>query len=122
MLPELFQTVVVALVGAEEMNDRVSQVENHPTAGRLPLGLAVNLVFLFHIDHDCFGQAVEHTIAGAVANDKVIGERGHLMDIHEKDIFALFFFKGVDDGTVDVLRIQRTPQLMDFRAADERVV
>jgi hypothetical protein len=98
LAPQLFQLVIIALVGREEVHDHVAVVHYQPAVA----GFAFQPAFLFmlctHVIYDRFCQGVQHAVAGAVADDEVVGEGGNVFQIEQQNVFALFFFQGVDDG------------------------
>ena len=72
--PEFFEVVMLALIGREEMYDHVTVIEHEPAfvgyAGDAPLFLVIIFCGFQH----AFGKRVEHAVAGAVANDEVVGK------------------------------------------------
>jgi hypothetical protein len=79
------------------MNDHVAVVKDKPAFLGLAFDMAFLLIILLHGFEDCLGKRVEHTVAGAVADDKIIGKRCDVLDVEKQDVLALFVLQGVDD-------------------------
>jgi hypothetical protein len=55
------------------------------------------LMFLLGCLQHTFGKRVEHTVTGAVANDKIICKRRDVFDVEKQDVFPFFVLQGSDD-------------------------
>jgi len=65
---------MLTLIGGEEMHDHVTVIEHEPAFIGCPIDPAPFLVILFCSLQHTLGERVEHAVAGAVADDKVIGK------------------------------------------------
>jgi hypothetical protein len=83
LAPQLFQFVIIALVGREDVHDHIAVVYHQPAIAGFALFTAFFLVLLPHAFQDCFGQGVQHAVAGAVAEHEVVGERGNAVKIEQ---------------------------------------
>ena len=79
------------------MHDYIAVIEHQPSFPRLAFDTAFFLVVLFSGLQHPFGQGVEHAVAGAVAQDEIIGKGRDIFDVEKQDVFALFVFQGFDD-------------------------
>src|SRR5512140_3006252 len=80
ILPQLFQVIVIALIGREQVHDHVAVVYDYPAVPRLALFAPA----LMQLAADAFQRAIreriQHAIAGSGADDKVVCEGGNLFD------------------------------------------
>jgi len=79
------------------MNDYITVIEDQPAFLGLALHTAFFLMILLCGFEDCLGERVEHPVAGAVADDEIIGKRCDVLDVEKQDVLALFVLQGVDD-------------------------
>jgi hypothetical protein len=56
----------------------------------------VQLEFIAGRVDDGIPQSVQHTITGAVSDDKIIGKGCNVLDIKQEKIFALFLLQCID--------------------------
>ena len=94
------------------MYNNVAIIEHEPTFMGLPLDASFFLMFLFGCLQHTFGKRVEHTVAGAIANDKIICKRRDVFDVEKQDVFALFVLQGRDDFMCKFKCVQISPLLM----------
>lgn len=74
------------------MHDYVAEIDQQPAVSRQAFGPAA-LAKLFFDSFDCgVCQGLQHPVAGAGADDKVLGKVGQLVNVHQDDIFRLLFF------------------------------
>ncbi len=92
------------------MEDDVAEVHHHPAIAGKPLFSGFLFIFLFDLVHSDACQRVQHSVAGAGADDEIIGEGGDIFDIEQYDVFAFFIFEGVDNVACEVQCIQGSPQ------------
>ena len=79
------------------MHNHIPIIENKPAFFRLSLDTTLFLVILLgHFEH-CLGKRVEHTVAGTVADDKIVSKRCYILDVQKQDVFTLFVLQGFDD-------------------------
>lgn len=95
--PEFFEVVVGAHIGREEMHNHIAKVHDQPAFARFPFHAALLFVVRFGCLQHTFGERIEHAVAGAVAEDEIIGKGGNPLDVEKQDVFALFVLQGFDD-------------------------
>ena len=81
------------------MQDHIAKIYNNPAVAGEALLLAFFLMFGADIFNGGFGEGVDHAVAGAGANNEIIGKRNDFFQINKDDIFTLFVFQGVYDFT-----------------------
>jgi hypothetical protein len=59
-----------------------------------------------------FGERVQHPVAGTVTDHEVIGERSDIFDVDKNNIFTLFIFQGIDNGTSQIESVQSFTSLV----------
>ncbi len=91
------------------MHDHITVVEHKPAFLGLPFHAALFLVILFCGFEHRLGERVEHTVAGAVADDKIIGKGSDVFDVENQDVFTLFVLQGGDDFMGKFECVQRSP-------------
>jgi hypothetical protein len=91
LIPEVFQTVIIPLVGGEEVDDYVAKISYQPAITGLAFNLAILVKFVFDLLNNSLHQAVQHAVAGAGTNNEVVGKRCDIMDVQKEDVFSLFF-------------------------------
>jgi hypothetical protein len=79
------------------MDDYIPIIEDEPAFARLSLHTAFFLVILLCGFQYTFGKCVEHTVTGAIAENKVISKGCDVFDVEQQDVFALFVLQGFDD-------------------------
>lgn len=79
------------------MNDYIAIVYHYPPFPRFAFPAAFLFVLLLGALQYIFGQGIQHTVAGAVADDEIIGEGGNVLDVEQEDVFTLFLFQGAYD-------------------------
>ena len=79
------------------MYDHVTKVHHQPAFARFSLHAALLFVMCLGRFQHAFGERIQHTVAGAVAKNKIVGEVGNPLDVKEQDVFALFVLQGFDD-------------------------
>ena len=65
---------MLALVGREEMHDHVTVIKHKPAFVGCAGDATLFLVVLFCGFEHAFSERVEHAVAGAIADDEVIGK------------------------------------------------
>ncbi len=81
------------------MEDNIAKVHDDPAVAGEALLFAFFLMFDANVFYDGFGEGVDHTVAGAGANDEIIGKGYDVFQVDKDDVFSLFIFKGVYDFT-----------------------
>ena len=100
---------MLTLIRREEVYDHIAVIEHQPTFISLSLDAPSFLVVRLRGFQHTFGKRVEHTVTGAVANDKIICKRRDVFDVEKKDVFALFVLQGGDDFMGKFKCVQRSP-------------
>lgn len=65
---------MLALIRGEEMHDHIAVIKHKPAFVGCAGNATLFLVILFCGFQHTFGERVEHAVAGAVADDEVIGK------------------------------------------------
>jgi len=103
------------------MNNDVPKIHHHPAVAGKPLLFPFSVVFLAYIVDGGIGKGIKHTIAGASADDKVIGKGDDIFQVHQDDVFSLFIFQGVYDVAGKFECIQVSPHDFDNGAENNFV-
>ena len=98
-----------ALVGRKEMDHHIPVIQHEPAFLWLPFHAALLLIILFCRFEDTFSKRIQHAVAGAVADDKIIGKRCDVLDVEKQDVFALFVLQGGDDCMCKFECVQMSP-------------
>ena len=88
------------------MKDHIAEINHDPTVAGIALFFAFSFVFNADFINCSIGEGVEHAVACAGANDKIIGKGSYIFDVHQDDVFAFFVFKRINDITCKVQCIQ----------------
>ena len=88
------------------MHHYVLKVDHQPTLLWLSLDPPIDAVFLFYLCDGRVRQAVEHPVAGTITDDEIIRKVGYFLNVDLKDIFSLFVFECIYDGTCKFQCIQ----------------
>ena len=91
------------------MQDHIAKIYNNPAVAGEALLLAFFLMVGADIFNGGFGKRVQHTVAGAGTDNKIIGKRDDFFQVHQDDIFTLFVFQGVYDFTSKFQCVQISP-------------
>lgn len=81
------------------MEDDIAKVHDDPAVAGEALLFSLFLVLGADIFDGGFGEGVDHAVAGAGANNEIIGKRNDFFQINKDDVFSLFVFQGVYDFT-----------------------
>ena len=93
------------------MNDHVAVIHHEPALLRFAVHAALFLVILFCGFEHAFGKRIQHTVAGAVADDKIIGKCCNILDVEKQNIFALFVLQGFNDLMCKFECVQVSPHV-----------
>lgn len=97
------------------MDDYVSIIEDEPAF----LGLTFDAAFLFVVLlgrlEDGLGKRIQHAVAGAVAEHKIIGKRSDVFDVEKQDVFALSVLQGGDNFMCKFECVQISPHKVPQR-------
>jgi hypothetical protein len=73
------------------------------------LQFAFLLMFIADVFNGGFGERVQHAVAGASADDEVVGKGDDVFQVDQDDVLAFFVFKGVYDFTCKFKSVQGSP-------------
>lgn len=91
------------------MNDHVAEVHHQPAVLRAPFKSSLLFVFFFGRLQHSLCERVQHAVAGAVADHKIVSERGNLLYVEKQDFFTLPVLQGVDDFMGKFESVQVSP-------------
>jgi hypothetical protein len=83
------------------MYDQIAVIGEKPPIFRNPLNPRLDLKTRPHSLNDRIQERVQHPLARAGADHKIIGDNSNFLDIQQDDIFPLLFFKYIDDRPRD---------------------
>lgn len=81
------------------MRDHIAVIHDYPAVAGETLLFALFLMLDADIFNDGFREGVDHAVAGAGADDEIVGKRNDIFQIDQDDIFTLFVFQGIYDFT-----------------------
>ena len=93
------------------MDNHVTIIHNDPAGIGCPFDATFFVVLLARFVIDTVRKRVQHAVAGAGADHKVIGKGGDLLDVDQNNIFTLFIFQGFNDGTCKCKSVQNSPHV-----------
>jgi hypothetical protein len=79
------------------MHNDIAVVQDEPAFFRLSFHTTFFLVILLGGFQHGLGKRVEHSVAGAITDDEIIGKRCNVFNVEKQDVFALFVLQGRDD-------------------------
>ena len=91
------------------MHNDIAKIHYQPAVAGQPLSFASLMVIGTHIIQYSIGECIQHTVAGPVADDKIIGKGNHVFYINKNNILSLSVFKGVYDFTCKFECVQNLP-------------
>ncbi len=106
LVPQVFQPVVVALVGGEEVHQNGAHIQHGPAAAGQTLAAGGDGMLQFEMLAQCVAQALQHALAGCRADDKIIGNIAQAVNIQQDNVFGFFVFEKGDDVTGKFERVQ----------------
>lgn len=113
---------MLAHVGREEVHDHVAVVHHQPALLRFAVHAALLFMVLFRRFEYPFGKGVQHSVAGAAADDEIVGKGRDVLDVEEQNIFALLILQGFDDLMCKVECVQVSPHdIPSLRGAERRI-
>jgi hypothetical protein len=95
--PQLFQVIILSLIWREQVDNNVAIIEDQPAFLCLSFDASFFLVILLGGFQHSLGERVEHPVAGAVADDEIIGKGCNVFNVEKQDVFALSILQGGDD-------------------------
>ena len=94
------------------MQDHIAKINDDPSVAGEALLLAFFLMFGADIFNGGFCERIQHAVAGAGADNKIISERDDFLQVHQDNIFTLFVFQGVYDFTSKFQCVQISPLVL----------
>ena len=104
------------------MDDHIAVIHDHPAVAGEALFFALFSMPGADILDDGFGKGVDHAVAGASANNEIIGKGDDIFQVDQDDILALFIFQGIYDFAGKFECVQISPQLDFFNWAENNFV
>jgi hypothetical protein len=101
---------MLTLIRGEEMHDHIAVIKHKPALVGYTGNAPLLLVIIFCGFEHAFGKCVEHAVAGAVADDEIIGKRCDVLDVEKQDVFTLLVLQGGDDFMCKFECVQKSPQ------------
>jgi hypothetical protein len=96
------------------MQHNIAKVGDHPAIARQALLFALLFVFDPDIVEYGIGERIDHAVAGAGTDDKIISKGNNLLDIDQDDILALSIFQGIDNFASKFQCVQGSPHDLKF--------
>ena len=100
---------MLALVGREEMHDHIPIVEQEPAFLCLSLHATLFLIIFLRRFQYPFSKRVQHTVAGAVAEDEIIGKGRNVLNVQKQDVFALSVLQSFNNFMCEFECVQISP-------------
>lgn len=91
------------------MQHHISVVNDHPAVAGQSLFFSLLMMFGADVIEHGIRERIDHSVAGAVANDEIICKGNHIFNVDQDDVFALFVLQGVDDFTSKFECVQISP-------------
>jgi hypothetical protein len=96
------------------VQDHIAKVGDHPAITGQTLFFALLLMFNTDVINHGVGQRIDHAVAGASADDKIIGKGNNFLNIDQYNIFTLFIFQGVNNFASKFQCVQGSPHFLKF--------
>ena len=103
------------------MQDHIAKIHDHPAIAREALLFSFFLVVRADVFNGGLGERVQHAVAGAGTNNKIVCEGDYIFQIDQYNIFTLFVFQGVYDFTSKFECVQISPLGLDSGAENNFV-
>ena len=95
--PHLFDIVEATDFRAEDVDDDVAAIDQHPVASRQAFDLGLTVTGVFQRAHDVVGQGADVTVRTARRDDQRVGDRGLAFEVDADDVLGLVVVETVDD-------------------------
>ena len=92
------------------MHHDIAVIHYHPAFAGFALLTAFLAVFSADRVQCAIGQRIQHAVAGAGADHKVVGEGSDLFDVQQEDVFPFLVLQQVDNGVCEFKWFQESPQ------------
>lgn len=77
------------------MNDHIAIIHDYPAIAREALLFSPLFVLGTNVFDGGFCERVNHTVAGAVTDDEIVGKGYDIFKVYQDYVFPFFIFKGV---------------------------
>lgn len=105
--PEVFESVKVAFVLAEDVHDHVAEIGDDPLAhGEAIDGHGFHAVIFFQAALEFIDERAEVRLGRAGGDDKKVGERGDAAQVERDDVLGFFVVEDASAKLDEVFRIQ----------------
>lgn len=91
------------------MDNNIAKVHNDPAVAGVALFFAFLFVLLADVIDGGVGECVEHAVAGAGADNEVVGKGNDFFQVEQDDILAFCVFQGVYDFAGKFQGVQMSP-------------
>lgn len=96
-VPKGFQIVIGSFLAFEDMDNHITEIDEHPTIGRCALhALRQSTAHIFGFQLHGLHQGAQLRFGFAAHDDKVISKNGLRVDIQHENIDTLFVLQGID--------------------------
>ncbi len=96
------------------MHDHVAVINHHPALARFALLAAALVVLGAHALQRAVCQGIQHAVAGAGADHKVIGEGRYILDVQQENVLTFLVFERIDNGMGQFEWVQAAPRRFDI--------
>ena len=103
--PHLFEIVEGANLRAEDMNDHVARIDQHPVAMRYAFDPGGNAGLVQILD-DPVGDRADMALRPAGRHDHVVADRRFISQIDGEDVLGLHIVEAGEDQTKDLLGVK----------------
>jgi hypothetical protein len=91
------------------MHDYITKIHDHPAVTGEALLLSLFLMSGADVFNGGVGKGVNHAVAGAGADNKIVSKRNDVFQVYQDNVFSLFIFQGVYDFTSKFECVQFSP-------------
>jgi hypothetical protein len=89
--PEQLEVIEVPRLGAEQMDDSVAEVDEHPARAGVPLRAQQRPVEVLDGVGHLVSYGLDLALVAAGSDDEVVGEGGNGPDVEDEDVLGLAF-------------------------------
>lgn len=105
--PQILEPVVLALLGAEEVDDDVAEVEEHPATGWCAFVTAEIVPLWFELVFQVLGERVKLQRRLGRRDDEVVCEGRRFGDVHQGDVQRLVVTQDINSLVGEKFGTQR---------------
>jgi hypothetical protein len=96
--PQFLDIVETADLGAEDVDDHIARIDQHPVGMRQTFDLDIALACLPELDRQLIGDRADVPVRAAGGNDHPVRKSGFAVEIDGDDVFRLGIFKLGENG------------------------